>query len=674
MGKRGTKKSKDGSKLSLVKMYDYLLANLLSGTSIIEPTINLTDRDISVGYNTVASKSEISKYYVITHYPDWLSMNFLDRLRYECINDGVRIDYYIYGEGHQINWGSSEMAYKMRLWREYTDSVADKDNINVFEYREKRSDSLSKDRIISSTKYFNEADLDYRRKTLKVTIVIKVTGTRDDLGILNLTNSLTSLKGYMSSNDVKIKELRVNLIDWLRYFSPFSLSNILEIGKGINKKVITDDILANLTSYKQGMLGERGIYLGVDVLSNTPVLKKFKEHPDAAENWLVSAETGGGKSYFVKNLLMNLLADNFVGMVMDYEGDEYTNFAHYLASSNRDDVQIVSLGKNDAVYYDPMAIPELPVDCDIYGELKDMAVNNTLSLFRILVAEGGTTSKVEDTIISEAIKRVYESVLVTDDISTWHRSKGLRIILVYNELKDMLESKEFENSRGNADKHIALQKIVDNCSIYFEDGESKANTFKNPLSAMDLYTARLIVFSFGMRGATSDQIDPVVLALKQLSVAMISINISNYCKYVRKCFNVKVFEEYQRWGDVKGSAEIIGNAMTGGRKRGDVNIIISNDLSGLLDDSNAINTKLRQNIQYYAIGKVTDVDVLKKFCDKFNLRIDEALLKLSSNTGMGRYHKAFCLVMGDKKTIVQVRLADEIANSKLFRTGVEVGV
>jgi len=47
-----------------------------------------------------------------------------------------------------------------------------------------------------------------------------------------------------------------------------------------------------------------------------------------------------------------------------------------------------------------------------------------------------------------------------------------------------------------------------------------------------------------------------------------------------------VWEEYQRWGDIKGSAEIIGNAMTGGRKRGDVNLIITNDVAAIIDKNN----------------------------------------------------------------------------------------
>lgn len=654
-------------------MYDTLIANLISGNSIIEPTKELDDNKIQIGFSNIGSKREISKYFIIQHYPDWLDLSFLDRLRYDCISDGVKLDYYFYCEDHKIKWNSQEMKYKMNVWKEYANETTDKSDINVFEYRNKRNASLSKDRLVLSTKYLNEAELDHNRKTLKVIILIKLSSLRDDESIMNLSNALTLLKENASRYGIKLRELRANLLDWLRYFSPFSLSHIPQIHKEVPKKVITDDLLAQMNPYKQGMLGNDGICLGVDVLSNTPVLKKFKEHSDMAENWLVSAETGGGKSYFVKNMLMFLLADGFVCTVLDYEGDEYTNLASYISASNPEDVKVVSMGKGSNVYYDPMPIPLLPNDCEINSELKELSMSYALAMFRIVASKTGELDKTEDSLISTAIKKAYESAGVTDDMSTWHRSKNLSLRVVYDFLKDMLQSNQYQNASGNSKKHETLERIVDNCRIYFEDGESKSGTFKNPMSAEDLFKAKFIVFSFGMRGASSDQTDPVSLALKQLSVSNLSIQISNYCKYVRKCFNVKIWEEMQRWGEVKGSAEVIGNAMTGGRKRGDVNIIITNDLASLLDEDNKLNTKLSQNIQYFAIGKVKDTAVLEKFCKKFNLEVDEALLKISGNsTSSGRYYKAFCLIMDSKKSIVQVRLSPDIANSRLFNTGVEI--
>jgi hypothetical protein len=139
------------------------------------------------------------------------------------------------------------------------------------------------------------------------------------------------------------------------------------------------------------------------------------------------------------------------------------------------------------------------------------------------------------------------------------------------------------------------------------------------LNAEELYKAKFIIFSFGEKGKTASEMDKVAVQLKQLSVANISNQISNYHKYVRKGLNVKVWEEYQRWGAIPGSSEIIKNVITGGRKRGDINFIITNDLASILDDTDANNRTIRNNITSYAIGKLKDRTIINDFVTKCRL-------------------------------------------------------
>lgn len=404
-------------------------------------------------------------------------------------------------------------------------------------------------------------------------------------------------------------------------------------------------------------------------------------------NWLISAATGGGKSFWVKALLTYLLADNFVVCVMDYEGDEYTNIANYIRAGNPEDVKIVSMGKGNTLYFDPCEIPDLTGDSKVDDELKESAIGFILAIFRVIVC--GTErdfSREQERVMSLAIQRMYDTAGVTEDKNTWHRSKGLRLHGVYYEIKEMVESKELVDSDSDNSKHKAAITIADSACVYFEPGESKAGTFKTPMPANELYKAKFIIFSFGMKGADTNSMDPIILALKQLSVAYVNIAISNYCKYIRKCFNVKVWEEFQRWGELGSSSSIISNVITGGRKRGDVNFIITNDLASMLDDSKELNKKLRQNIQNYAIGKIPDESVRREFVEKFDLQdvkpaldnIAKAHTVTQSGTqkvsgAQSRYKNAFCIVLEEgKKAIVKVMLPKSLLKSSLFRTGVEV--
>lgn len=683
--RKSKKQAKKSKRREKIDMYDMIVANLIAGNSIIEPTQELTNSQLHIGFSNISSQTHITKYFIISRFPDFLKPRLMDHIRKSCMNIGVKINFYFYGSPHRINWESPEMKNRMTIWKQYSQEHSGP--IDIFAYRTQRGESLARNRIITSTKYLNEAELEYKRSFMKVFFVISVSAERDEDSLANMAESIKTLKEICSSSDIKLTELRINMIDWLRAISPFSLRSVKEVDSKIAKKVFTDDILANFNSYKQGRVGVKGVPLGIDVLNGGPVLRKFKEDPDAADNWLISAGTGGGKSYWIKTLLTYLLADNFVCCVMDYEGDEYTNLANFIRAGNPEDVKVVSMGKGSTIYFDPCEIPELTGDPKVDEDLKESAVNFIMSVFRVIVngAEGKFTRE-QERVISLAIQRMYDTAGVTDDKETWKRSKGLRLHDVYYEIKEMMDSKELVDGDADNLKHKAAVTIVDSSGIYFEPGEAKSGTFKHPMSANDLYKAKFIVFSFGMKGADKGTIDPTILALKQLSVAYVNIQISNHCKYVRHCFNVKVWEECQRYFQNAGSGSVISNTITGGRKRGDVNFIVTNDLGSMLDDDNELTKTLRQNIQNFAIGKIADKDVRRQFCEKFdqkdmiyaldNIAKAHSVIKTGSQKASGsqsRYKHAFCIVLEEgNKAVVKVKLPQALKDSTLFKTGVEI--
>lgn len=686
LSKKEQKKQKRMSKRKeKIDMYDMIIANLIAGNSIIEPTEKLNSSQLSIGFSNIASDEQLSKYFMISKFPDFMQTQFIDIVRRRCIRPGVKINFYFYAKPHIINWDSPEMKNRMSIWRRY--SANNSGPIDVFSYRTQRGESLARNRIITSTKYLNEAELDQKRSLVNVFFIIEVSAKRTEDALINMSESIKSLKTLCNASEIKLVELRINMIDWLRAIGPFSLKMAKELISKFSRKVLTDDVLANFNSYRQGRVGLDGIPLGLDVLSGSPVLNKFKRDPSGADNWLISAETGGGKSYWIKVLLSYLLAEGFVCCVMDYEGDEYQNFANYIKAGNPDDVKIISMGKGSTIYFDPCEIPDLTGDPDVDDDLKEGAISFIESVFRVIVCgTDGDFTKEQERVLSLAIQRMYDTVGVTDDKYTWHRSKGLRLHDIYNEIKNMVESKELVDGDADNTKHKAATYILDSTSIYFEEGEAKSGTFKNPMSANSLYKAKFIVFSFGMKGASNSAMDNTLLALKQLSVAYVNIQISNYCKYVKKCFNVKIWEEFQRWIAARGSAETIVNVITGGRKRGDVNFIITNDLASLLDGSNPVMQTLRLNIQNYAIGKIKDKGTRDTFCKLFDLqecklaldKIAKAHMENQSGTAKvsganNRYKHAFCVMLEDgKKAVVKVKLPEALVKSDLFETGVKV--
>lgn len=663
-------------------MYDMMLANLVAGNSIIEPSVDLDNSKMSIGYSNIATESTLTKYFLIVNFPDYLAPKLYYVLRETTLEKGVKMDFTVYNTPHKIKWDSAEMRSRMRIWNDYTKEV-DNSNKNVFNYRNTRDKTLAGERLKWSTKYLNEADLDQKRSTMQSTFLVTIRCGRDDEALANMSITLKNFKNYCERVGIQYKELRVNLMDWIQQLNIFSLREIKELKNRVPKKLLTDDLLAHFNSYKQGRVGKTGIPLGLDIFSYSIVLHKFKENASAAENWLISAATGGGKSFFVKNLIMYLMADDFIITVLDYEGDEYTLFAYYLAATNPEDVKIISIGNKGASYFDPLPIGDLTGDKDIDQDLKNTSVNATMSMFRIIVHNtAGQFTRDEERVLSTAIRRVYDSVGAVDNApETWKRTADLTIHDVYLELKDMVETKEFIDYSSGSPLHTAAVNIVNAASIYFEVGESKYGTFAKPLKVSELYDARFILFSFGAKGAVASTLDPTVLALKQLSVANISIQISNHAKYVKHKFNVKVWEEFQRWGEIAGSKEIIVNAITGGRKRGDVNLIITNDLGRLLGNETTMSS-LQSNIQHYAIGRIPDAQTRALFCDKFSKqelrqsldKIGTASIGKSSGTGFqqNKWQYSFCIVKENgERAIVKAMVPPSVIKSGIFNTKVE---
>ena len=289
-----SKADKKATRTSKLQMYDHLAASLYARDSIIEPQNELRMDNLNIGFNTVASQSYISKYFVIKKWPDWLDSRFMDRTRQQCLLPGVKINFYVYGEPHTINWDSDEMKNKKQAWERYS---SQEDNVSEFDYREKRDTVLRKRRIRESWMYLNVAELEQHRTLCRMSMVVEIAGLRDNSGesLYNMQMSIKEFKSFCANKGIKVRELRVNLLDYLQYLSPLSLKFVKEVQKRIPRQVMTDDILANFNSYKQGKIGYRGMCVGMDVNAKVPVIKDLYANRDDAENWLVSAATGNGR-------------------------------------------------------------------------------------------------------------------------------------------------------------------------------------------------------------------------------------------------------------------------------------------------------------------------------------------------------------------------------------------
>lgn len=639
-----------------------------------------------------SGENRVTFVYTIDDLPSELSISFRNILRQDC-RDGVRLSFITQMTKHQIQWNTPQMKSRLRTWSILDSQTEDVNeynlhaNLQTLDSQQWRRDSLT---------YLSTAELRRKRKTFLVRQIMLISGERGDAFNETVNEVLATCRNL----NLKVNRVMYNIQDYLTTFSPFSMNFNDKIYKEVGSTVIPDELLARFSTYSQGTVGKYGLYWGTDIYSGFPCLKPVKKTSEDAENWLITAETGGGKSFFVKCLLLQLLAKpQYNGTIMDIEGFEYMPMLQYL--SRTEECVIINMAEGQGKYFDPVEII-MTGDEELDRDMYKLSVSFTLSIFKTLLGDTVKKNEWTDIIIDAAVSKVYEDAGVTDDMSTWENSKGLTLFDVYGALKALLTDVENTSVVNNSsdEDNDKTSEILDNAirntveykkalvlaitktGRYFEKNGTKSGLFQQRVSVDGIKTAKLVVCSFGMAGKTEKTVDPIQMAMMQLTAANISHLRSIFSKHIGK-FNFKLWEEFQRWGKFPDSEKTVGTALTGGRKLGDINIIITNVVKELLGDD---RFNVFSNVTTIAIGCIWDKQVRHDLCTRLTIeQMEPELDKLVSENkddsaysdgdtvGNSAYNKAF--LIGLDKTVYalsRMSVPDDLAESHMFRTGVDL--
>lgn len=638
---------------------------------------------------TMSGKDKICYYYTIDGYPAKIPIDFKKDIRNEA-RDGVRISFIETYEPTRIDWDSPQMKSKLRTWKNIDN---DAEEVTEYNYNEQiyAMDNISRRR--NSLVYLADAVNRRKRNLFKFRTLMIISGNRGE----NFDKTVYEVKDYCKLSGIVINRVESNIAEFLKAFSPFSMELNTDILKEVGNNTIPDEQIARFSTYDQGKIGRGGIMFGTDIYSGFSVYKRVKKANTDAENILITAETGGGKSFFLKVLLLQLIAFSYYnGTINDIEGFEYIPFAGFIA--NYDDVVILNMAEGQGCYYDPFEITLTGVselDKDLFSFCKSF----TNSYFRVLVgSQLVTENDWAQKIINNAIAKAYTDLGVKeDDMSTWKNTEGYDLFYVYSKFKylyqECIELQEkcklqdlelHERYKLNPGYLDALDRVVAKLSEYFEpleNGGIRSDVFKKKVVLKDIATAKLVVNSFGMAGKSADTIDPTQMALTQLSAANISHIRSVFSKAQGK-YNFKVWEEFQRWGSFPDSANTIKTAITGGRKLGDINFIVTNNVKELLDDD---KFAIFDNITSFAIGSIASAKTRSRLCQELSVPmlqgdLDSLVTKKgdtesfeNDNETSSMYDKAF-LIQLDKSitTISKMMLPKHLAESDIFKTGVNI--
>lgn len=632
----------------------------------------LPKRSDRIGVDFVATYDgdRVTYYYLVHEYPSELMINFKTRLRAECGED-VRVNFLNHMRGYKLDWDSPLMRSRLRTMKKVGE---DNDESDVDAYNLHRSvNALDKQvRVEESLAYLAVADKKRARSMLRTSMLMTISGIKGE----EFDTSVERIEGVCKSLGIGVDRVIYDIPLLLEYFSPFSRKESGGGGRVVHTQVLTDEILARMVAYEQGTLGVRGVSFGNDIFTKFPVMKMVKRKEDVAENWLVAGETGSGKSHLLKDIILQLIGLNFNGTIMDVEGFEYIPLANFL--SHNSNVVVINVAEGSGRYFDPVEIPRITGIEDIDKDLMKMSVDFTLAKLNTLLGKVCNESIWVDIIINDAVTEVYLRNGITEERETWHLSEGLTLFDVY----EMLYILKEEGYRSNEEYQVAGEMVLAVLSKYFDSGGTRSGYFTERVRVSEIMDADLVICSFGMAGKSSQAVDATQLALMQIDAAVLSHQRSIFSKLKGK-YNFKLWEEFQRWGKFPDAEKTLGVALTGGRKLGDVNIIITNKLSELLDGD---KFGIFDNITSFLIGAIGDSKVREDVCKRLSIEymlkeLDEIALakkdedeyKDKGDTGNSKYRYSFlCGLDRSKYGVVKVLLPDELGESSLFKTGVNI--
>ena len=464
------------------------------------------------GMATFSGRTLVTYYYTIDGYPRELLVDFRDNLRKE-VRTGVRISFLGIFEPTRIDWNSPKMQSKLRTWRTIEEEQEDVDEFNY----NKNMDSLdSNEWRKQSLIYLSDADRRRKRKMFKYRSMVLVVGNRGE----DFDKTIYEITELAKSYNLKMNRVEENISDYLKYFSPFTLEYNQGALKGVGSPTIPDEILARFNTYDQGKIGQGGIYWGSDIYSGFPVYKKVKKDAVSAENILVTAETGGGKSFYLKVLLLQLIAKpEYNGTINDIEGFEYSPFAGFLAHSGVDTVVTLNMAEGQGCYFDPVEI-NLTGNDELDRDMYAFSNSFTLAIIKTLLGKALAQDDWSNVVVNNAVASVYSKVGVdAKRMETWGNSKGLTLYHVYSEFKSLYEEcLDVTEKYGELDEELkknddgsinvsleykrnikyreALDLVIAKLSAYFEDlahGGVRSNVFTERITLDDIRKAKLVI-------------------------------------------------------------------------------------------------------------------------------------------------------------------------------------
>lgn len=648
-------------KQNKIKPMEVYLGNIerMIKKGLADQPVQLNDAEVQVGYEILYSKHSQRCFYYVKALPEYLCESF-----YTTVREAMRLlktaypvflHFRIQGIPHYIDWESAEMKQRRKAWAEYEKNKETTDM--RFADSKTRQTSVFEDWRMKSWDYIQSAE-DRKVQLIDCEVTMELSVDGNSAGHRrSLLDACREFEQWCAKQGVVIKKVRNNIPDYLQYTSVSSLNKKTRAAKQVMNRVLSSEILADLVSYVPGRINDTGVLFGMDIMTGMAVYKNMIRSGGEAENFLVAAETGGGKSFYMKAVALQLLINGFHMVVLDIDG-EYKPLAKAVKGV------IIDMSKSAGLYFDSTVIGDLTGEADLDSSLLYDSQVTTSKIFGILCDPDKGMTPTEFKLFNSAYAKLFDRYgIELSNPSTWCNSKNLSFFKLYKEICNLREDPKFESYT------LELRDLVDKLSVYFEPTGIYSYMFQTPISVSEILSHRsetpmFIDIVLNLESSSGSRADIEAL-IKQSTATYLVTLVTNYFKS-RHEFSVHYIEEYQRYAESPGVESLVVYMITGNRKRNAATFVISNSPTALLTMSGAANQAIVDNITNYIIGKVKE-NVIDDICQYFSLENCRPDLLAISREDL--YKNTFILKINNKDTtMVKQMLPPAVANSPIFKT------
>lgn len=635
---------------------------------------------------SIITENGIKKMYFLHEFPLEMPRYFLSDLRDEIAkttynfnianNSNTKVSLNIIEDAEYFNLDFGNFKIK-GVWASFTrqyEKVSKDLDENMELKNALKSDKYSKQVVkkVNSFLHIKEAK-DNKASFYKTKVIVEIVCRDSNIALANdaLKDAEKTLKSFFIANDIKAKRTFLDAHNYQKNYTPAGSETKSLMRKKYKGDVWSDDTLTSFVVPEHGVIGDNdGIPFGVDVINGETISFNMKKGTDG-RTALVTASSGEGKSFFCKMLFTFYSAEPDVDVIaFDYEGSEYKKLGYIAEAKN--------ISMNGA-YVNTMVIPKPTGDFEIDQEAKQRAIETTTTVFDVLADPKNGMNTKQKAIFSDMIAEAYSEAGVGTDMETWENSENLN----YFKLYDVLVSSFINGNNTTAAENHTLEELKDFRNVlkpYFEQNGIFSQWFKHPISFNDFIDTKVVIFNFGMGGRAEIMTDERQITLAQLYAAHLTTLKASY-NSPKGRFTAVFVEEMQRYLEQPYSGLIIKSFVTGGRKLGLINFLITNDPSGLVSGSDLDSPLVKDNlsavmsnINMLCIGAIPERDMYN-LIDLFGLEKSQAFLmelaKVKENeVSSGGYKHTFYVRYRGESTILKAISNPALDELELYTTDV----